>query len=121
MFEQLFLDLYECDINIIDSTEEIQKKAHECVRSLGAEIVEECVHKFEPIGVSYIAVITTSHFSVHTWPEYSYCAVDIFSCNGSVPQKLAELIKKSFGAKKMDISRINRHIKGGNHGIQHWQ
>lgn len=49
---------------------------------IGAGIVEECYHKFSPMGISAVAVITTSHISIHTWPEYGYAAVDIFFLPG---------------------------------------
>ena len=79
MAVQLIADLYGCS-EIINDTEAIKRAAHRAIEYVGADIVEECIHKFEPIGVTYFAVISTSHFSVHTWPEYGYAAVDIFSC-----------------------------------------
>lgn len=51
---------------------------HMVCQCIGAGIVEECYHKFSPMGISAVAVITTSHISIHTWPEYGYAAVDIF-------------------------------------------
>ena len=77
MASQLLVDLYECDGNIIDDMEKIKEISRRMIREIHSEIVEECSHKFEPIGITYIAVITTSHFSIHTWPEYHYAAVDI--------------------------------------------
>ena len=74
---QLIADLYDC-AEIIDDTEAIKKAAHKAIEFVGAEIVEECIHKFEPVGVTYFAIISTSHFSIHTWPEYRYAAIDIF-------------------------------------------
>ena len=77
MASQLFADLYGCNETILNSEEMIRDIARKTVSSIGAEIVEECVHKFEPIGITYFAVITTSHFSVHTWrntamPQWIY-------------------------------------------------
>ena len=77
MASQLFADLYGCDVTILNSEQDIREIARRVVSDIGAEIVEECVHTFEPIGITYFAVITTSHFSVHTWPEYGYAAVDV--------------------------------------------
>ena len=81
MASQLLVDLYECDVEIIDNMEKIKNLSHKVIKEIGSEIVEECFHKFSPIGITYIAVITTSHFSIHTWPEYKYVAVDVFSCD----------------------------------------
>ena len=113
MAEQLIVDLYGCDPALLDDPERVQAAARSAVHAVGAEIVEECMHRFEPIGISYIAVITTSHFSIHTWPEYGYAAVDVFSCCTSVPETAAQALGDAFGAKERKIRCIERDLKGG--------
>lgn len=110
MAQQLFIDLYQCDEAIIDDMEAIKEIAHRILGDMQVGIVEECCHKFEPIGITYIAVITTSHFSIHTWPEYQYVAVDIFSCNEELPQKLADELSREFGAKSQKTRVFEREI-----------
>ncbi len=111
MAGQLFVDLYGCDEGLLDDMERIRKIAHEMVSELGADIVEECMHKFEPIGVTYIAVITTSHFSIHTWPEYGYAAIDVFSCDEELPEKLSEKLKNAFCAKSAVANKFKRSVE----------
>ena len=110
MASQLFADLYGCDVTILNSEKNIREIAHRVVSEIGAEIVEECVHTFEPIGITYFAVITTSHFSVHTWPEYGYAAVDVFSCGEEVTDKITELLREEFGASEIKIGKCERNI-----------
>lgn len=112
MAQQLVIDLYACNKNILDDMEQIKNIAHNVIAEIGAGIVEECMHKFEPIGVTYIAVITTSHFSVHTWPEYGYAAVDIFSCDDGVTAMIGQNIAKAFGAKRHICRDFERDIEG---------
>jgi len=81
MASQLMVDLYGCDGETLNSLERLREIARQAIQDIHSEIVEECVHEFEPYGITYIAVITTSHFSIHTWPENDYAAVDIFSCD----------------------------------------
>ncbi len=107
---QLMLDFYGCDKQVINDLDQVTVLAHEAIRSIGAEVVEECSHTFDPIGITYIAVISTSHFSVHTWPEYGYAAVDIFSCNEAVPKALADRLARAMGAKKTVANQIERRI-----------
>lgn len=113
MAGELMVDLYGCDTGIIDNLPKIQEIAHQIIKEIHAEIVEECFHKFEPIGITYIAVITTSHFSIHTWPEHGYAAVDIFSCDEKVPDLIAEKLKLSLGAEKFVVHKFERDIEGG--------
>ncbi|MBS6395574.1 MAG: adenosylmethionine decarboxylase [Clostridiales bacterium] len=112
MAGQLFVDLYGCDREVIDDLEKIRQIAHHAIRQIHADIVEECSHRFTPVGITYIAVITTSHFSIHTWPEYGYAAVDIFSCDESVPDEIAASLMEAFGAQEQKVSRFEREIRG---------
>ena len=112
MASQLFIDLYHCDLSIIDDMEKIKSVARAAIQNIHAEIVEECCHRFQPCGITYIAVITTSHFSVHTWPEYGYAAIDIFSCSEDVPDKIAEMLKNAFRASKCTTRQFRRNIRG---------
>ncbi|MBP3457897.1 MAG: adenosylmethionine decarboxylase [Lachnospiraceae bacterium] len=112
MAGQLMVDLYGCDGNIIDDLSKIREIARNMIKEIHSEIVEECFHKFEPIGITYIAVITTSHFSIHTWPEYEYAAVDIFSCDEELPDQVAEKLGKAFGAKNVVVHKFERDIEG---------
>lgn len=108
---QLIADLYDCS-EIIDDTEAVREAAHKAIGYVGADIVEECIHKFEPIGITYFAVISTSHFSIHTWPEYRYAAIDIFSCRDEVADGMAQMLKDLFGAGRIRIQTIQRDIGG---------
>lgn len=112
MARQIVADLYGCG-PILDDVEALKQAAHTAIAYVGAEIVEECVHKFEPIGVTYFAVITTSHFSIHTWPEYGYAAVDIFSCSDTVVEGIQEKLKELFGAKEIRLREVEREISDG--------
>lgn len=111
MANQLFVDLYACDEDILDDLEQVKRIAKDIIEEIGANIVEECVHKFEPVGITYIAVITTSHFSIHTWPEYQYAAIDIFSCDEEVPEEIALRLTEAFGAKEHRVKRFEREIE----------
>lgn len=106
---QILADLYGCN-EILDDMDEIKTIAHNAIEYVGAQIVEECVHKFQPIGITYFAVISTSHFSIHTWPEYGYAAVDIFSCSDVVAEGISQKLKELFGAKKITFRQITREI-----------
>lgn len=109
MAVQLIADLYGCS-QMIDDVEAVKKAAHMAIEFVGAQIVEECVHEFEPIGVTYFAVISTSHFSIHTWPEYGYAAIDIFSCKDEVVEGISEKLKELFEAKRIELHLVERKI-----------
>lgn len=109
---QLIADLYDCS-EMTDDTDAIKEAAHQAIAFVGAQIVEECIHKFEPVGVTYFAVISTSHFSIHTWPEYGYAAIDIFSCKDEVVDGIAQMLKELFGAGRVEMRTLHRDIGDG--------
>lgn len=111
MAVQLIADLYDCS-EMIDDTEAVREAAHKAIGYVGAQIVEECIHKFDPIGITYFAIISTSHFSIHTWPENQYAAIDIFSCRDEVADGIAQVLKDLFGAGNIRIQTIQRDIGG---------
>ncbi len=112
MAKQLFVDLYNCDSNILNDEKKIKDIAKNVVESIGANIVEEHIKMFEPIGITYFAIISTSHFSIHTWPENAYCAVDLFSCSDIDEKMIAENLKEHFNSNKAISKIIERRISG---------
>ncbi len=112
MAKQQIIDLYNCDENILNDEEKIKEIAKNIVESIGAKIVEEHIKKFEPIGITYFAIISTSHFSIHTWPENNYCAVDLFSCSDIDEELITENLKKYFKSNKAISKIIERRISG---------
>ena len=62
-------------------------------------------------GVSGVVVIAESHLSIHTWPEFGYAALDIFTCGTDVqPEKAAEVMVEKLGSKNHSLQEIQRGI-----------
>src|SRR5438046_10412365 len=76
----LRLELCDCDLDAINNVESVKGALIEAAKRAQATIVDVVFHEFNPFGVSGVVVIAESHLSIHTWPEYRYAAVDIFSC-----------------------------------------
>ena len=74
------VELYECPRERLDDAELVLAGVREAARRARATLLEERVHRFEPHGVTAIALLAESHISVHTWPEHGYAAVDVFTC-----------------------------------------
>ncbi len=102
------VDLYGCDEALLNNGEELQKIAHAMIESIGAKVLEEHIRKFSPIGITYFAVISTSHFSIHTWPENGYAAVDLFSCGDFNEDEFVETLKQAFSATDEKTQLIER-------------
>ncbi len=73
-------ELYDCDREILNDVSAVEQALLKGAEAAKATIVGHSFHHFSPHGVSGVVIIAESHISIHTWPEYGYAAVDIFTC-----------------------------------------
>jgi S-adenosylmethionine decarboxylase len=107
----LIIELYGCKAEIINNLYKVEDILMESVNISGAEIITPVFHKFNPHGVSGVIVIAESHFSIHTWPEYGYCAVDIFTCGDKIDSmKALTFLKEAFQAESISVVETKRGI-----------
>ncbi len=107
----LIVELYDCDPIVINEVRGVERILQRAVQVSGAKMVQSVIHEFNPHGVSGVIVIEESHFSVHTWPEYGYVALDIFTCGNLIDNYAAlhHLIEE-FKAKSYSVSEIKRGL-----------
>ncbi|HHV78185.1 MAG TPA: S-adenosylmethionine decarboxylase proenzyme [Firmicutes bacterium] len=104
-------EVYGCRTPVIDSVESVKEIMVNAALAAGAEVREVAFHKFSPQGVSGVVVISESHLAVHTWPEYGYAAVDVFTCGERVnPWVAVEYIVKAFGTSNYTATEMKRGI-----------
>ncbi len=105
----LILELQGCPADILDDPEVVSRIMVSAVEVSGATLIQPFFHQFAPQGVSGVVIISESHFSIHTWPEYGYAAVDIFTCGDEIDMDAAtEHLRRGLGAdhiQKMVLSR----------------
>lgn len=75
------IDLSGCDPDVICDYELILNILREAARVAQVTVVGEIEHQFNPEGYSMVLLLEESHLSIHTWPEYNYVSLDLFSCN----------------------------------------
>ncbi len=107
----LLLELKGCDKEVLNDLDFLKDCLNEAAICCNATVVGESFYQFSPQGVSGMVNIAESHISIHTWPEYKYAAVDIFTCGDSVePEKAANLIKKKLEATSYSVIELRRGI-----------
>lgn len=77
---------------------------------MGATIVQSTFHHFAPLGVSGVVIIMESHLTIHTWPEFEYAAVDIFTCGNMETDKGIDFLFEKLGAAVKNVRLIKRGI-----------
>ncbi|MGC2423043.1 MAG: adenosylmethionine decarboxylase, partial [Nitrospirota bacterium] len=94
----MLLELRDCRAGILQDLDRVREIMVSAAREAKATVVEVAFHEFNPFGISGMVIIAESHLSIHTWPEYNYAAVDIFTCGEIiVPQEAAHYLIREFG------------------------
>ena len=106
----LIAEFYRCDLDILDDVDRIRRGMLEAAERIGATVLGHSFHKFTPQGVSGTVVISESHLSIHTWPEYGYVAVDIYTCGGLDPRPGFEQLRAQLGADSWRLQEILRGL-----------
>ena len=91
--------------------EYIEQAMLNATKEANATIISHNFHKFSPYGVSGVVVIAESHVAIHTWPEYNYAAVDIFTCGDTIdPWIIQEFLKDAFSSKNISSMEMKRGL-----------
>ena len=116
---QIVVEYYGCSSDALNNVAFIKRSMRDAAIASGATIVQEAFHMFNPHGVSGVVVIAESHLAIHTWPEYGYAAVDLFTCGDDVDPDAAFLhLKEKLGAASFSAMELKRGILGEVNGVQ---
>ncbi len=105
----LLIDLWGAE-NLTDPVA-IETALAAAARAANATILHTHLHHFgAECGVSGVIVLAESHISIHTWPERSFAAIDIFMCGACDPYRSVPLIKAAFRPRSILLSEHRRGL-----------
>lgn len=107
----LLIELRDCNSNTISDINTVRETMVSAAKRSKATIIDVSFHEFSPFGISGMVVIAESHLSIHTWPEYGYAAVDIFTCGNAIkPEEAASYLIEKFESKNPSVVELKRGI-----------
>lgn len=105
------LELYECDAFKLNDEAFLRTSITTAAKLAGARLLNLITHRFEPQGVTGLALLAESHISIHTWPETGYAAVDVFTCGDhTMPERACETLRNELLAKRFSLKSFKREI-----------
>ena len=113
--KQFVIDAFECDANLLDQTDLLKELLTKAIVDLDMEILSTTFHSVSPQGVTGVIMISTSHISIHTWPEYGYAALDLYTCE---EKKLWPVLKEllvKMKATRAYVHEIKRGVEANDH------
>jgi S-adenosylmethionine decarboxylase proenzyme len=102
------MELWGC--KALNSVEVVELALRQATEACGATLLDLSVHPFSPVGITGVAVVSESHIVIHTWPEYGYAAVDVFTCGDSDPVQAIPVFRHHFAPAKSQVMVIERGI-----------
>lgn len=108
--QHLIIDCWGCNDGINDA-DLMRTVMIEAVQAAHATLLDINVHTFSPHGVTGVAVLSESHLSVHSWPEYGYLAADVFTCGDTTePMAAVEVFRQYFQPSVVELQDLARGI-----------
>ena len=108
--KHLLLELYKCDFDKLNDESFLRCTLNRAAKLAKATVLNLISNKFEPQGVTAIALLAESHISIHTWPESNYSAVDIFTCGQNMlPELASQFLIEALKAEEHSLRIIDRN------------
>jgi S-adenosylmethionine decarboxylase len=97
------------DPHLLDDEDFIKDAMKQAAEASGATLLGMVSHKFEPQGVTAVALLSESHISIHSWPEHGYAAVDAFTCGEHTnPEAACRSLRESLKATSGSMKLLSR-------------
>jgi S-adenosylmethionine decarboxylase len=95
----------------LDDLDHVEQALRQAAERAGATLLNVDLHHFSPNGgISGVAVLAESHISIHTWPELSYAAVDVFMCGAAQPHQAIEVLRGAFLPGLVTVAEHKRGV-----------
>ena len=108
--KHLLLELYRCNYEKLNDESFLRCTLNRAAKLANATVLNLISNKFEPQGVTAIALLAESHISIHTWPESNYSAIDIFTCGQNMlPELASKYLIEALKAEEHSLRVIDRN------------
>ncbi|MCL4284630.1 MAG: adenosylmethionine decarboxylase [Fimbriimonadaceae bacterium] len=112
----LLIELYGCEPRLLEQESSVGEAMREAAVKSEATVVATSFHEFQPYGVSGAVIIQESHYTIHTWPEHGYAAVDLFYCGGTVRvHRAVEVLQERFQPVRVKFLVVRRGLQSEVH------
>ncbi|WP_156758194.1 adenosylmethionine decarboxylase [Actinokineospora pegani] len=97
------------DPSLLDDLGFLRTTLEGALTAAGATICDVVSKRFEPQGVTVLALLSESHASIHTYPEIGAMFLDIFTCGDTAdPELAATVLRDRLGAAHARVNTVHR-------------
>ena len=108
---QMLVEFYDCDSTRLNDREMLRDAMRQAAVKAGATVIIDVFHEFNPHGISGVVVIAESHLAIHTWPEFGFAAVDLFTCGDDImPDRAMKYLQEKLKAARFSVIELKRGV-----------
>jgi len=110
--KHILFTLKECNKSFLDDERFVRDVVYQASIKCNSTLLALNSHKFEPQGVTCVAMLAESHISIHTWPELGMAVCDIFTCGDHTkPKRGVEYMQMMFNAQDIISKSFTRPLE----------
>jgi S-adenosylmethionine decarboxylase len=110
--KHILFTLKGCSENLLDDESHIRNVLVKAAQLCKSTLLDVSSHKFDPQGVTAIALLAESHISIHTWPEMGIAVCDVFTCGDhTVPRAGVTYMYESMNATDIVSNEFVRPLE----------
>ena len=108
----ILFTLNGCPYGLLDDEAHIRNVLANASKLSESTLLNISSHKFDPHGVTAVALLAESHISIHTWPENGIAVCDVFTCGDHTnPRSAATYMYEAMGATDLVSEIFTRPLK----------
>ena len=110
--KHILFTLKGCNVDLMEDQDYMRMLLFRAAKECNSTLLDLKVHKFEPQGLTGIAMLAESHLSIHTWPEKGMAVCDVFTCGDTAePEKAVEYMQEQLKATDIVSNEFVRPLE----------
>src|SRR5262245_33809561 len=107
------IDASGCDADALADSERLRAVFNRVISDLDLHVVGEIAWaKFDaPGGVSGLALLSESHLTCHTYPEFRAATFNLYCCRERTAWPWEEMLKQMLGAAEVQVHVFERKLQ----------
>jgi len=107
------IDASGCDTAALEDLDRLRAVFDRVIRDLGLNVLGEIAwHQFDhPGGISGLAMLSESHLSCHTYPEFGAATFNLYCCRERTSWSWETTLKEMLGATAVNVRVFERMIQ----------
>ncbi len=103
------VELLNCDSKILNTADKLEKLVVKGIEKSGLTYEKIISHKFNPVGITVLAIISESHIALHTYPEAGNVSLDVYTCSDAKKQeKFVRFMERHLKPNSTRIAEVQR-------------